>query len=126
MTFSETLKSMSSKMFELSFLIMKMILEGYDLPKQYTSDIEDMMSASHFRVIKYKVPKSDKDCENALLPHTDKNALTILCQNEVQGLEILTKETNKWVQLNIPKEGFVVFVGDILKVIACSIYCTCY
>ncbi|XP_061340637.1 probable 2-oxoglutarate-dependent dioxygenase AOP1 [Gastrolobium bilobum] len=112
--FCEILKSMSSEMLELSFLIMKMILESYDLPKQYTSDIEDMKSTSNFRMIKYKVPESDKDCEAALLPHTDKSALTILCQNEVQGLQVLTK-TGKWVQLEIPQDGFVVFVGDILK-----------
>ncbi|KAG4954017.1 putative 2-oxoglutarate-dependent dioxygenase AOP1.2 [Glycine soja] len=113
-TFCETLKSTSSKMLELSFIILKMILEGYGLPKQYTSDIEQMKSSSNFRLMKYKVPQNAEFCETALLPHTDKSALTILCENEVQGLEVLTK-SNKWIPLKIPQEGFVVIIGDVLK-----------
>ncbi|KAL2318316.1 hypothetical protein Fmac_032192 [Flemingia macrophylla] len=110
----ETLKSTSSKMQELSFMILKMILEGYCLPKQYTWDIEEMNSSCNLRLIKYRVPESGQVCENALLPHTDKSALTILCENEVQGLQVLTK-TNKWIPIKIPHQGFVVLVGDILQ-----------
>lgn len=113
-TFSETLKTMSSKMQELSFVLMKMIVEGYGLPQHYISDVENMQSSSNSRLIKYKVPKSNNDFNTALLSHTDKNALTILCQNEVQGLQVLSK-TGKWIELEIPQDGFVVIVGDTLK-----------
>ncbi|KAK7384757.1 hypothetical protein VNO78_30458 [Psophocarpus tetragonolobus] len=113
--FCETMKCMSSKMAELSFMILKMIQEGYDLPKQYTSEIEEMKSSSNFRLMKYKVPQSgDEVCETALLPHTDKSAVTILCQNEVQGLEVLSK-SNNWIPLKIPNQGFAVIIGDVLK-----------
>ncbi|XP_057417393.1 probable 2-oxoglutarate-dependent dioxygenase AOP1 [Lotus japonicus] len=111
--FCETLKFMSSKMLELNILIQKMIVESYGLPKQYTSDIKDM-SNSNFRLMKYKVPRNHKDGERGMGPHNDKNKLTILCQNDAQGLQVLTK-TNKWIPLNIPKDGFAVFVGDTLK-----------
>ncbi|XP_058728602.1 probable 2-oxoglutarate-dependent dioxygenase AOP1 [Vicia villosa] len=113
-TFCETMKTLSSKMHELSFLILKMIKDSYNLPKQYSSDIEDLKNTGHLRVMKYKIPKTNQDCEIALLPHTDKSTLTMLYQNEVQGLHVQTK-ANKWIQLNIPQEGFVVIVGDILK-----------
>ncbi|KAK2399053.1 putative 2-oxoglutarate-dependent dioxygenase AOP1 [Trifolium repens] len=113
-TFCETMKKMGTKMVELHSLILKMILDGYGLPKQYTSTIEELKYHSSFRFMKYKVPEINKDCEIALVPHTDKNTLTILCQNEVQGLEVLTKE-NKWIQLDIPQEGCIVIVGDTLK-----------
>ncbi|CAL5206368.1 unnamed protein product [Lathyrus oleraceus] len=113
-TFCETMKSLSSKMHELNFLILKMIKDSYGLPKQYYSDIEVLKNTSHLRLMKYKTPKTTKDCETALLPHTDKSTLTMLYQNEVQGLHVQTK-TNKWIQLNIPQEGFIVIVGDILK-----------
>ncbi|TKY74688.1 2-oxoglutarate-dependent dioxygenase AOP1.2 [Spatholobus suberectus] len=112
--FCETLKSMSLKMLELSFVVMKMIVEGYGLPQHYISDIENMKSSSNSRLIKYKFPKTSNDSDIALVPHTDKNALTILCQNEVQGLQVLSK-TGKWIELEIPRDGFVVIVGDILK-----------
>ena len=116
------MKAMSSKMLELHSLILKMIIDGYGLPKQYTSTIEELKSRSSFRLMKYKVPEINKDCETALVSHTDKNTLTILCQNEVQGLEVLTK-TNQWIRLNIPQGGFVVIVGDTLKVLSCM-YCS--
>ncbi|KAE9589008.1 hypothetical protein Lal_00012541 [Lupinus albus] len=113
--FCETMKSTSSKMLELSFVILKMIVESYGLPKQYISHIEELKSSSNLRMMKYKVPDDiNKGCESALLPHTDKCTLTILCQNEVQGLQVLTK-TGKWIQLDIPFEGFVVLVGDTLQ-----------
>ncbi|KAJ1420193.1 Oxoglutarate/iron-dependent dioxygenase [Sesbania bispinosa] len=75
-----------------------------------------MMSSSNSRLMKYKVPENSSNdaSEVALIAHTDKSALAILCQNEVQGLQILTK-TGKWIDLKIPRDGFVVIVGDILK-----------
>lgn len=105
-------------MHELSFVILKMIKDSYNLPKQYSSNIEDLKNTGHLRVMKYKTPKTNQDCETALLPHTDKSTLTMLCQNEVQGLHVQTK-ANQWIQLNIPQEGFIVIVGDILKVLSC-------
>lgn len=110
-------------MHELNFLILKMIKDSYGLPKQYYSDIEVLKNTSHLRLMKYKTPKTTKDCETALLPHTDKSTLTMLYQNEVQGLHVQTK-TNKWIQLNIPQEGFIVIVGDILKVLSFHAYHT--
>ncbi|RHN51018.1 putative gibberellin 3-beta-dioxygenase [Medicago truncatula] len=112
MIYSETMNVMGSKMFELHSLI----------PKQFNSTIEELKGNCNLRLMKYRVPEINKDCGIGLAPHTDKTTLTILCQNEVQGLEVLTK-TNQWIKLNIPQGGFVVFVGDILKVLSCM-YCT--
>lgn len=105
---------MSREMLELNFLLLKMIVEGLGLPKRYNSDAEKMKSSSNLRLMKYRVP-SGQDLEPGLVPHTDKSALTILCQNDVRGLQVLTKQGN-WVQLNPPQYGFIVFVGDVLKV----------
>jgi hypothetical protein len=106
-------------MLEFDSIILKMILDGYGLPKQYISNIEDLKNRSNLRLHKYKVPSEvNKDCEIGLTPHTDKNTLTILCQNDVQGFEILTK-TNKWIQVDIPQGGCVAIVGDTLKVLSC-------
>ncbi|KAK7311853.1 hypothetical protein RJT34_10272 [Clitoria ternatea] len=114
-SFCETLKSMSSKMLELSLFVLKMIVEGYGLPQHYTSEMEKIGSSSNLRLIKYNVPhKTSNDSETALLPHTDKSAITILCENEVKGLQVLSK-SGKWTQLEIPQGGFAVLVGDILK-----------
>jgi len=92
-----------------------MIVEGYGLPKEYSSEIEELKSSSNFRLMKYKVAENGEVYKTALLPHTDKSALTVLCENQVEGLEVLTK-SNQWVPVKIPQEGFVVIVGDVLKV----------
>ncbi|KAL2346765.1 hypothetical protein Fmac_000765 [Flemingia macrophylla] len=113
-SFCETLKSMSLKMVKLSSMVMKMIKEGYDLPQHYNSEIENMKISSNSRLIRYKVPKDKNNSETALVMHTDKNALTIFCENEVQGLQVLSK-TCKWIDVKLPQDGFVVIIGEILK-----------
>uniref|UniRef100_A0A7N1A7U2 Fe2OG dioxygenase domain-containing protein n=1 Tax=Kalanchoe fedtschenkoi TaxID=63787 RepID=A0A7N1A7U2_KALFE len=62
--------------------------------------------------MKYNVPPSGAAV--GLVPHTDKNALTILCQNDVQGLEIMSKD-GAWTHVVVPPGCFLVVVGDILK-----------
>ncbi|KAH7524730.1 hypothetical protein FEM48_Zijuj06G0150500 [Ziziphus jujuba var. spinosa] len=107
----ETINSMSSKMLELNFIVLRMILESFGIEKYYDSQVAN--TANVFRLMKYKVPPND-DAAIGLVPHTDKNILTLLFQNDVQGLEVLTKEGN-WVQVEIPEGSFVVMVGDALK-----------
>ncbi|KAM5566294.1 hypothetical protein ABKV19_019980 [Rosa sericea] len=115
-SFCETMKSMSSKMMALNFTILEMLLESFDVGKHYTSHVENTTSIMRF--MKYKIPSSnDSDTSSAavgLVPHTDKSALTVLCQNEVQGLEILTKQ-GQWIEVTVPERAIVVFVGDALK-----------
>ncbi|KAH1124599.1 hypothetical protein AAZX31_06G069200 [Glycine max] len=98
--FCETLKIMSSKMLKLSSLILKMIVEDYGIQQHYISDVEKMKSSSNSRLIKYKIPENNNDSNTGLVSHTDKNALTIICQNEVQGLQVLSK-TDNWIELEM-------------------------
>ncbi|KAK3006295.1 hypothetical protein RJ639_015597 [Escallonia herrerae] len=111
-SFCETLRSMSSKMLELSFTILEMILSSFGLGKHYKSDLGN--NASSVRLIKYKAPLTNDQPTIGVLAHTDTSILTILCQNEVQGLEVLSKDGN-WVPVIIPKGCFAVFVGDALQ-----------
>ncbi|KAJ0090505.1 hypothetical protein Patl1_12817 [Pistacia atlantica] len=110
-SFCETLKSMSSKLVEMNNTIMKMIFESVGMGKLYNSHVED--STSVLRIMKYKVPPSNESAMG-LVPHTDKDTLTILCQNEVQGLELLNTQ-GQWITLIIPDGAFVVMAGDGLK-----------
>ncbi|PSS28907.1 2-oxoglutarate-dependent dioxygenase AOP1 [Actinidia chinensis var. chinensis] len=109
--FFEVLNTMSSKMLELNLIILKLIFESFHMKNYYRLHCEN--NSGIFRMIKYKVPASN-DSPIGLVPHTDKNFLTILCDNEVHGLEILCKDTI-WAPLMIPKGSFIVFVGDSLK-----------
>ncbi|XVE71618.1 hypothetical protein DITRI_Ditri10aG0165600 [Diplodiscus trichospermus] len=110
--FCEILHSMSSKMLELNFTILEKIFQSFGMEeKQYDALVRD--STSIFRVMKYKIP-SREDENLGMVAHTDKNALTILCQNDVQGLEVINKEGH-WEEVVVPKNAFVVIVGDALK-----------
>lgn len=111
-SFCEVLNSMSSKMMELNLIILKMVYESFGL-ENYSYGLQEENNTGNFRLIKYKVPISN-DPTIGLIPHTDKNFLTILSQNEVQGLEVMSKEGN-WIQLSIPNGCFMVIVGDSLK-----------
>ncbi|CAN1302869.1 Probable 2-oxoglutarate-dependent dioxygenase AOP1.2 [Linum perenne] len=69
-----------------------------------------------FRMMKYS-PPSPKQAQEGLNPHTDKDMITILCQNEVDGLEIQSK-SGDWIHFKPSHQhqdsSFVVMVGDSL------------
>ncbi|KAJ9168377.1 hypothetical protein P3X46_019912 [Hevea brasiliensis] len=119
-SFCETIHVVSSEMLELNFVLLKMIFESFGMENYYASHIQD--STSLFRVMRYIArPSGDSDTVDdddkaiALRAHTDKNAITILCQNEVQGLEVQIKDGN-WAQVMVPRDALVVIVGEALKV----------
>lgn len=116
MVSSETINSMSSKLLEMNLMVLRMILESFGIVEKYYGSLVQNTSST-VRLMKYKVPPPSNDGAAAigLVPHTDKNLLTILFQNDVQGLDVLTKQGN-WVQLHIPEGSFTVIVGDALKV----------
>ncbi|KAF8407003.1 hypothetical protein HHK36_006124 [Tetracentron sinense] len=98
-------------MLELELIIRKMILESLGVEKYYNSHVEN--SNTILRVMKYEPPPSSASAIG-LLAHTDTNIITILCQDEVQGLEVLSKEGN-WLQVAPSKGTFVAVVGQVLK-----------
>ncbi|WVZ20780.1 hypothetical protein V8G54_008102 [Vigna mungo] len=111
--FCETLKGMSLKMSEVSLVILKMIVEGYGLSQHHITYVENMKSSSDIRLNMYITDKSNEKKYKSN-GHTDKNTLTILCENEVQGLQVLSK-TGTWIDIVIPENCFVVIVADALK-----------
>ncbi|BAT78195.1 hypothetical protein VIGAN_02084300 [Vigna angularis var. angularis] len=69
-----------------------------------------MKSCTQIRLNMYNTD-ANKGASNG---HTDKDTLTVLCRNEVQGLQMLSR-SGKWVDVEIPQNCFVVIVGDALK-----------
>ncbi|CAM8879048.1 unnamed protein product [Rhodiola kirilowii] len=81
--FSSALNWMSSKLLQMNLAMLKVIFESYELGSYYESFAEKNTAVS--RVMKYHAPASGAGVRAKA--HTDLNALTILCQNDVQGLE---------------------------------------
>ncbi|CAJ2669478.1 unnamed protein product [Trifolium pratense] len=110
LNFSKTIHSFTENVTELDEMIRKMILESLGVEKY----MEEHMNSTDYllRVMKYKGPQTS-DPKIGLLTHTDQSIFTILYQNEVGGLEVLTKD-EKWISYNPSPNSFVVMSGDSL------------
>ncbi|KAL1292822.1 hypothetical protein HN51_053381 [Arachis hypogaea] len=109
--FSKTIHCFSEKLSELDKIIRKMVLESLGVEKY----LEEHMNSTNYliRVMKYKGPQTS-ETKLGLSSHTDKNVVTILCQNQVDGLEILTKD-GKWISFKPSQPGtFIAMIGDAL------------
>lgn len=78
--------------------------------------MDDHMDSTNYliRVMKYEGPQSH-ETKLGLTSHTDKNIVTILYQNEINGLEVLTKDGH-WFTAQPSPNSFVVMIGDAFYV----------
>ncbi|KAH7565134.1 hypothetical protein JRO89_XS09G0141800 [Xanthoceras sorbifolium] len=113
-SFSKTVVSYSKQVSELEKTVKKMVFESYGVEKYYESLNES--STYLLRMMKYRGPEKNETnvgCES----HTDKSFLTILHQNEVNGLEIKTKDGH-WIGFDDPTpSSFVVLAADAFLVV---------
>ncbi|CAN0881199.1 Probable 2-oxoglutarate-dependent dioxygenase AOP1.2 [Linum grandiflorum] len=108
-SFSESIQSYAEKMSEVEKMVRRMIVERYGLEKYVEEHVNSTILL--LRMMKYKPPQS-LEAEQGMHPHTDKDMITILCQNQVDGLEIQTKTGNDWIHFKPSKpSSFVVMVG---------------
>ncbi|XP_027344908.1 probable 2-oxoglutarate-dependent dioxygenase AOP1 [Abrus precatorius] len=109
-SFTKTIQSFSEQLSELDQIIRKMIVESLGVEKY----MEEHMNSTNYllRVMKYKGPQTS-DTKLGLSTHTDKNIVTILYQNQVEGLEVLTKD-GQWISYEPSPNSFVVMIGDSL------------
>ncbi|OMP00170.1 Oxoglutarate/iron-dependent dioxygenase [Corchorus olitorius] len=109
--FSKTLFSYSELASGLEKKIRRMILESFGVEK-YTDELIDSTNYT-LRLIKYEgKPQSN---EPSLLAHCDQSMVTLLYQNEVNGLEIQTKH-GEWINVKPSQNSFVVITGESLDV----------
>ncbi|KAI8031798.1 putative 2-oxoglutarate-dependent dioxygenase AOP1 [Camellia lanceoleosa] len=111
--FCEVINSMTAKVHELNLLLLRMIFESFGIEEYYKEKALDENIICNLRSMKYRLPKENED-PLGFATHVDKSIITILCQNSVHGLEVLSKE-GKWIKINIPEGALVVFAGDVLQ-----------
>ncbi|KZV30823.1 hypothetical protein F511_37020 [Dorcoceras hygrometricum] len=106
--FSKSIQSFSEQLSELDRIVRKMVLESLGLEKY----IDEHTESTNYlvRVQKYDFPKGH-ETELGLTSHTDKNMVTILYQNEVNGLEVLTKD-GQWITVEPSPNSFIVMIGE--------------
>lgn len=111
---SNSIQAFSEKLSELDQMIHMMSLESLGLEKHIDEHIKSVDYI--VRVQRYDCPRSD-EAEVGLVSHTDKNFVTILYQNEVNGLEIMTRD-GQWIKAQSSPNSFIVMVGDSFHVSA--------
>ena len=109
---SHAIHSFSEQLSELDKVIRRMVVESLGVEKY----LDEHLGSTNYllRVMKYKGPETT-DTKLGLSAHTDKNIVTILCQNQVDGLEVKTKD-GEWINLKPSPHTFIVMIGDSLLV----------
>ncbi|MBA0625366.1 hypothetical protein Godav_010570 [Gossypium davidsonii] len=78
--------------------------------------MDELIDSTNYqlRVMKYEKPKT-KDSTHALAAHCDTNTMTLLYQNEVNGLQIQSKD-GEWINMKPSLNSFIVLIGESLSV----------
>ncbi|XP_027159005.1 probable 2-oxoglutarate-dependent dioxygenase AOP1 [Coffea eugenioides] len=106
--FCELLHCYANQVAELDKMVSKLVFESYDVEKYHESHVGSVTYIVRFT--KYRVPEQNETKLGAT-PHTDKNFITILQQNEVDGLEVQLKN-GSWIPVDFPPSSVVIMAGD--------------
>ncbi|XVF74658.1 hypothetical protein PTKIN_Ptkin13bG0128900 [Pterospermum kingtungense] len=111
-SFSKTMLSHSEIASGLEKTIRRMILESFGLEKY----VDELINSTNYimRVIKYEGPQTSQPTLRTI-PHCDQSMLTLLYQNEINGLEIQTKD-GEWISVKPSPNTFIVMIGESLSV----------
>ncbi|XVE63689.1 hypothetical protein DITRI_Ditri07aG0040100 [Diplodiscus trichospermus] len=111
-SFSKALLSFSEPAARLEKTIRTMILESFGLEKY----VDELMESTNYllRVVKYEWPQTGEPTLGTPA-HIDQNMVTLLYQNEVNGLEIQTKD-GEWINVKLSLNTFMVMAGETLRV----------
>ncbi|RDY09752.1 putative 2-oxoglutarate-dependent dioxygenase AOP1.2, partial [Mucuna pruriens] len=110
-SFSKNLQFFTEQVTKLDEMIRKMTLESLGVEKY----LDEHMNSTNYlaRLIKYEGPQTHEP-KVGIPEHTDKNILTTLCQNQIDGLEVQTK-SGEWIKCKPSSpNSFVVVTGDSL------------
>lgn len=113
-------------MLELEEMVRRMVLEGLGVAKYHDGMNESTWHL--FRMWEYKavVPSSAEQEEELRFgapgPHQDTNMLSVVCQHQVEGLEVQTRHGD-WIRVKPSPASLVVMVGNALRVSIAAFLC---
>lgn len=117
--FCESVHGVASRMAELEGVVRRMVMEGL-LGVAAGEQEEGLPSSSMwhlFRMSEYGAPVAgagEKEREVRYGSHQDTNSLSVICQDEVDGLEMQTRDGD-WVLVHPEPESLVVMAGNALR-----------
>ncbi|KAI3803432.1 hypothetical protein L1987_31583 [Smallanthus sonchifolius] len=90
----------------------KMVFDILNLEKYLNENFK--LTNYVLKIMKYRVPEANES-NLGMHTHADAGVMTILHQNDVEGLEILTKD-NGWLKVKVSPNLFIVMAGETLNV----------
>lgn len=116
------MKVYAKKVSELELLVKSLVFEGLGVEKHLESQshVDSAGKTTYsIRLSKYAAPNTVDDLKVVgASTHRDKNFLTLLQQNHLDGLEVETKDGG-WIKATPSPSTFIVMVGESFLV---SIY----
>lgn len=100
------------KLWELNVMTKKMVFEILNVEKHLNEHME--LTNYVLKLMKYRVPEPNES-NLGMHIHADSGVLTILHQNDVEGLEILTKD-DECLKVKLSPNLFIVMAGETLNV----------
>ncbi|CAI0474482.1 unnamed protein product [Linum tenue] len=112
-SFCKTIHSYAEQLSKLDKIVRTMIGESFGLDKY----MDEHFDSTNYllRVMKYNCPNNLDNIALGMNSHTDKNIVTILLQNQVEGLEVQTKD-GSWIKFQPSSPtSFIVIIGEALN-----------
>ncbi|KAI3786046.1 hypothetical protein L1987_45173 [Smallanthus sonchifolius] len=106
--FSATVLAYNRLAAELEEIVTRMVFETYGVEKNL--DAHWKMVTYLCRVMRYRAPEKN-DTNIGLVPHTDKDFITVLHQNGVNGLEVKARD-GQWFSVELKPSSHIVILGD--------------
>lgn len=88
-------------------MITRMVIESYGAEKH----LEPLIESTKYllRMTKYRAPRKN-EMDIGVLSHHDKSLISILHQNQVNGLQVQTK-AGDWIEWKPSSTSFIVMAG---------------
>jgi len=100
-------------MLELAKTLMNMICDAFEAELEAESPA--LIEEAGFQMIRYAAPMNDNKAVTGAQVHADGGLLTILFQNEVEGLKVQFSK-GEWHEVKLGGGGLIVLAGQTLRV----------
>ncbi|PIA48407.1 hypothetical protein AQUCO_01400780v1 [Aquilegia coerulea] len=109
-SFCETVYAYITRASKMEQMVKRMVFESFGAEKYYDSYVKQ--TTYTLRANKYR-PPMENETNLGLNVHTDSGFISVLSQNDVNGLEIQTKD-GEWISVTPSPSSFVVIAADAL------------
>ncbi|KAJ3677503.1 hypothetical protein LUZ60_003227 [Juncus effusus] len=111
--FCDTISSYAQRVRSIEQMVERMIFQSLGVEKYCDSHLESLIYG--LRLASYG-DLQDNEAKVSMPSHTDQNLITIVRQNGIEGLEVLSKG-GEWIRVVPSPDSFTVMFGDCITVL---------